>query len=370
MNKIQIEDTYFNAKDFSTNQAPIFFAKSNIRKKLYLFLKEWFSHSETLKLQTSGSTGKPKEFFVRKDQMLQSAAMTCRFFNLKKNDKALLCLSTDYIAGKMMVVRAIYSGMNLYPIEVSGHPLLDSAITFDSEAMSFDFAAMIPLQVYNSLSSTIERSRLSMIKNIIIGGGPIDRDLESALKYFPNSIYSSYGMTETLSHIGLRKINGKGANLYYKPIEGVDIKLSEDQTLIVNAPHISDHILTTNDIAEIKPDGSFRILGRIDNIINTGGIKVQIEEVEQQLLPHLRNNFAITSIPHPKLGEAIILLVESSNQANDFDEVIKKTFNTLPLYHKPKHYFIVSAIPMTNSGKKDRKSIKELALKWFSESEI
>jgi O-succinylbenzoic acid--CoA ligase len=370
MNKIQLEGTFFDAEDFISNQMPLFFTKNSIHKKLYLFLKDWFSPEETISLYTSGSTGKPKEIVVRKSHMLQSAAMTCRFFNLSRNDKALLCLSTDYIAGKMMVVRAIYSGMNLYPVEVSGHPLLSfnsTAISYDSEEISFDFAAMIPLQVYNSLSTTIERSRLSKIKNIIIGGGSIDLDLEEALKDLPNSIYSTYGMTETLSHIGLRKVNGDDASLYYTPLEGIDLKLSDNQTLVIHAPHISDDILTTNDIAEIKSDGSFKILGRIDNIINTGGIKVQIEEVEQQLLPYLRSNFAVTSIPHPKLGEAIVLLVEPFSQQNNIDEIIKEAFNTIPLYHQPKCFFTVSEIPMTDSGKKDRKAIKELALRSYYE---
>lgn len=370
MNKIQIESRIFEAEDFSSNHLPLFFKKSSVHQKLYLFLKEWFSPDETISLFTSGSTGKPKKIVVRKSQMLQSAVMTCRFFNLNKNDKALLCLSTDYIAGKMMIVRAIYSGMNLYPVEVSGHPLLDTTKSFDSTQISFDFAAMIPLQVYNSLSTTIERYRMSRIKNIIIGGGSIDSELEEALKDFPNSIYSTYGMTETLSHIGLRKINGKDASLYYKSLRGIDLKLSENQTLIINAPHISDEILITNDIAEISTDGSFRILGRIDNIINTGGIKVQIEDIEHQLAPFIKSNFAITSISHPKLGEAIVLLVESQKLQNNFDEIIKEGFNALPLYHQPKYFFTVSAIPITDSGKKDRKAIKELALRSYSENII
>ena len=367
MNKIQIEGTFFDAEDFRSYETPLFFTKSHIHQKLYLFLKDWFSPNETISLQTSGSTGKPKEIIARKKQMLQSAAMTCRFFNLKKKDKALLCLSTDYIAGKMMVVRAIYSEMNLYPVEVSGHPLLDSATTFDSEAISFDFAAMIPLQVYNSLSTATEKNRLSLIKNIIVGGGSIDSDLEEAIKELPNSIYSTYGMTETLSHIGLRRISGKDTSFYYKPLGGVNLKLSVDQTLIINAPHLADDVIITNDIAEIKSDGSFRILGRIDNIINTGGIKVQIEEVEQQLLPYLKSNFAITSVPHPKLGEAVVLLIEPFSQQNNIDEIIKEAFNTIPVYHQPKCFFTVSAIPMTDSGKKDRKTIKELALRSYYE---
>lgn len=361
MNKIQIEGEFFNAEDFSTEQIPSFFEKGAIYKQLFLFLKEWFSPNETINLHTSGSTGKPKEIVARKSQMLQSAVMTCRFFNLNKNDKALLCLSTDYIAGKMMVVRAICSGMDLYPVDVSGHPLLNTSI-------AYDFAAMVPLQVYNSLTTIEEKSRLSQIKNIIVGGGSIDHELETTLKDFHNSIYSTYGMTETLSHIGLRKISGKDASLYYKPLWGVDLKLSDNQTLIINAPHIADDIIRTNDIAEINLDGSFKILGRIDNVINTGGIKVQIEEIEQQLTPFINCNFAITSVPHPKLGEAVVLLIEPLNYQYSYDEVIKETSNIVSQYQQPKYIYNVSSIPMTHSGKKDRKAIKELALKSFNDT--
>lgn len=352
MNKIQIESTFFNAEDFISEQMPLFFTKSSIHQKLYLFIKDWFSPDDTMKLYTSGSTGKPKKIVVRKNQMLQSAAMTCQFFNLSKKDKALLCLSTDYIAGKMMVVRAIYSGMDLYPVDVSGHPLLETSV-------SFDFAAMIPLQVYNTLSTTMEKRRFSLIKNIIIGGGSVDSNLESELKDLPNSIYSTYGMTETLSHIGLRKINGNDASLYYKPLEGVELELSEDNTLIINAPHISDLVLKTNDIAEIKADGSFKIIGRIDNIINTGGIKVQIEEIEHKLAPFIKSNFAITSIPNAKLGEEVVLLVENIENLNYLNEIFRKEIELS--YQHPKRIIQVKEIPLTSSGKIDRIATKILA---------
>lgn len=363
MNKIQIEGKYFNKGDFIKDHIRTFFDESSTRKKLYLFLKEWFSPGDIVKLHTSGSTGKPKEILAHKSQMLQSAAMTCRFFKLDKNDKALLCLSTDYIAGKMMVVRAIYTGMNLYPVEVTGHPLSATSVTFD-------FAAMTPLQIYNSLSTRIEIDNLSQIKNVIVGGGSIDCDLEKRLKSFPNSIYSTYGMTETLSHIGLRKINGDDASLDYTPLWGIDLMISDNQTLIINAPHIADNIIVTNDVAEINTDGSFRIFGRIDNIINTGGIKVQIEEVEQQLNQYIKSNFAITSIPHPKLGEAVVLLIEALNHQNINGDIINEINNITPQYYKPRYIYTVRAIPMTNNGKKDRRAIKELALKSFNEDLI
>lgn len=351
MNKIKIKDTVFSSDYFSNIEIPNYYNKSPNLQKLYLFLSEWFSENKYIQLQTSGSTGIPKLITVEKSKMLQSAAMTCKFFDLKANDKALLCLSTDYIAGKMMVVRAIYSGMNLYPQDSTGHPLSEIS-------PSYDFAAMVPLQVYNSIKENDESERLSRIRNLIIGGGAIDSELEEALRDFPNSIYSTYGMTETLSHIGLRKINGEDADKYYTPLPGVNLKLSDEQTLVIDAPLIADELIVTNDIAEIRSNGTFRILGRKDNVVNTGGVKIQIEAVENQLRPYIKGSFAITSIPHPKLGEAIVLLVDENNNKDRIKEIAEKK---LPRYHQPLHIITVNAIPVTGNGKTDRATARKLA---------
>lgn len=318
--------------------------------QLSLFLEEWFSSSTSIEVQTSGSTGQPKKMTVRKTQLLQSAKMTCDFFGLKPDDKALLCLPLEYIAGKMLVVRALYAGLDLYTVEPSGHPLATTAI-------DFDFAAMIPLQVYNSLQIHEERERLAKIKYLIIGGGAIDENLEKELAGFPNAIYSTYGMTETLSHIALRKINGAEASLYYTPLPNVRLSLSDEGTLIIDAPLVADETLITNDIAELRADGSFRILGRKDNVINSGGIKVQIEEVERTLRPHINSGFAISCIPHPKLGEAVVLLIEKTENLISRENIE----NILPRYQQPLHICSVPIIPLTGNGKPDRAAIKKLA---------
>lgn len=314
------------------------------------FLADWHSSSPTLCVQTSGSTGAPKKMEVLKTRMLASARMTCEFLGLKKNDKALLCLPLQYIAGKMVVVRALFAELDLYAVNPSGHPLADTTT-------DFDFAAMIPLQVYNSLQIPKERERLSRIKHLIIGGGAIDQELEKELAGFPNAIYSTYGMTETLSHIALRRISGTKANAYYTPLPNVRVRLSAEQTLIIDAPHLAEETLTTNDIAELRDDGSFRILGRKDNVINSGGIKIQIEEIEETLKPYINGLFAITSIPHPRLGEAIVLLIEQGNEAN----IRRKTEQILPRYRRPLHICVVAEIPFTETGKPDRMAIKKLA---------
>lgn len=353
MHQINIEGITYTPADFTGERENDFAGKSPFHRQLYLFLKEWFYESPMLRLHTSGSTGTPKEIIVRKEQMLQSAKSTCDFFGLKKGDKALLCLPLDYIAGKMMVVRALYAGLDIYPVEPDGHPLARIAIPFD-------FAAMVPLQVYNALQSVTEKERLSQIKNLIIGGGAIDETLEVALKEFPNAIYSTYGMTETLSHIALRKINSSGSTPYYTPLPSVRVALSEDNRLMVDVPLVTDAPLLTNDIANLRADGSFRIIGRIDNVINSGGIKVQIEETEQILHPYITGNFAITSMPHPKLGEAMVLLIEQSVDPVSTEKAIRQI---LPRHQQPLLIHTVDAIPLTGNGKIDRAATKQLAKK-------
>lgn len=356
MNKIRIAGKIFSAKDILAAQHDVFFAQSPFHQQLLLFLREWFSPDKTISLQTSGSTGLPKQITVRKEQMVQSALMTCDFFQLKENEKAILCLPLDYIAGKMMMVRAIVGELDLWPVIPSGHPLAEAA-------MPFDFAAMVPLQVYNALQSPEEKQRLSQIRRVIIGGGAIDPQLEEALKELPNAIYSTYGMTETISHIALRKINGEDASGYYTPLPGVNLKLSEEQTLIIHAPHVANETIATNDIGEIRSDGLFRILGRKDNVINTRGIKVQAEEVEKILRPSIKGNFAITAVPHPRLGEAVVLLIEPTNNPDALKRKIEKL---LPRYQQPLHILVVEAVPQTGSGKTDRAATKKLAIKTVS----
>lgn len=340
---ITIEGYTFDSKNFKDTS--LRFTDNSFKRDLFLFLREWFSDSPYLNVKTSGSTGIPKEITVEKDRMMCSAELTCSYLGLKNGDTALLCMSLDYIAGKMFVVRALIAGLNLYPVPPSGNPLKDTDIPFD-------FAAMIPLQVYNSMQSETERERLKSIKNLIIGGGAIDDSLHDELKNFPNNVYSTYGMTETLSHIALRKLNGNDASDSYIPFTSVSLSLSEDNALIIDAPLVSGERLYTNDIAKINSDDSFRIIGRKDNVINSGGIKIQIEEVEKLLKPLINSPFAITSIPDPKFGEIVVLVVE-----NEIDEERYKT--VLPDYYIPKKTVKLDAIPLTETGKISRSLLKK-----------
>lgn len=324
-----------------------------IQRDLYNFLADWFNESPYITVHTSGSTGTPKEFTVRKEQMIQSAILTCSFLNLRKGDNALLCMPLQYIAGKMVVVRALVAGLTLILRTPSGHPLADVEV-------SLRFAAMIPLQVFNTLQVPEERERLCQTEIVIVGGGAINKELEDEIRQLPNDIYSTYGMTETLSHIALRKLNGPDASSAYTPFSSVKLCLSPEKTLVIQAPQVCDDTLVTNDLAEIHPDGTFTILGRKDNTINTGGIKVQIESIEETLRSIISVTFAITAIPHPGLGEAIVLLVEKTT---DTDSLPDRIASLLPKYQQPKYIRQVDAIPLTGSGKTDRKACRQLAAK-------
>lgn len=315
------------------------------------FKNEWNDASDRLLVHTSGSTGKPKPFWALKEKMANSARLTCDFLSLKSGDTALLCMPMKYIAGKMVVVRSMVRNLRLVAVEPCGHPLADVA-------EHIVFAAMTPMQVYNTLQVDVERRRLMDIDNLIIGGGSVDPELMNELVSFPNKVYSTYGMTETLSHIAMRRLNGPDASLWYCPMRDVSVSLGDEGTLVIDAPLVSEGVLVTNDIAEIREDGCFRIQGRRDNTINTGGIKVQIEEVEAFLSSHIKGDFAITSMPDKKFGEIIVLLV-SAMSVDDAADVCRMT---LPHYWMPKLVKRVDSIPHTGTGKIDRATCKAMLL--------
>lgn len=319
---------------------------------LNTFLAEWNNDSPTVMLHTSGSTGKPKTMMVEKARMMESAKCTCNFLHLKKGDTALLCLSPDYIAGKMMVVRALVAGLELIERKPCGHPLIGIR-------QHIDFAAMVPLQVYNSLQTEEECEQFSSIGNVIIGGGAISDELEQQLQTLKGHIWSTYGMTETLSHIAMRAVNGLNRSEYYKPLDGIAVDTNEQNQLVIHAPKICPETIVTNDIVEMNGHGEFKIIGRKDNVICTGGIKVQIEEVEAFLSPYIIGDFAISSVKDTKFGEAVILVVEKKNP--DFNTFIQN----MPPYWKPKYIFEMTHIPMTQTGKKARAEIKQTAESLF-----
>ena len=331
------------------------------------FFSEWNNDSDRVLVHTSGSTGKPKPMMVEKKRMLNSARITCDFLGLKPGDSALLCMSLDYIAGKMVVVRSIERHLHLISVSPSGHPLKDVN-------KEITFAAMVPMLVYNTLQVPEERERLTHIRHLIIGGGAIDASLEKELQSLPGNIaiWSTYGMTETLSHIALRRINGAEASEWYQPFDSVKISQTEEGCLVIDAPQVCAETLVTNDIVEIESyiynkveKLRFRIKGRKDNVVCSGGIKIQIEEVEALLKPHLEKPFMIAKKKDEKFGEIAVLLTEDENLkkveatirrllSGKSDDSNKSSESKSHKYWIPREYRYVEHLPLTETGKPKR----------------
>lgn len=315
------------------------------------FINQWQSPSPTQLVHTSGSTGKPKPMLVEKRRMVASARITCQFLGLKRGDTALLCMPLDYIAGKMVVVRAIVWGLKLIDIPPCGHPLKQ----IDTPPV---FAAMVPMQVFNSMQDASERQKLWQIKHLIIGGGAINDDMAAELRQHPNAVWSTYGMTETLSHIALRRLSGPQASEWYEPFDGVNVSTNADGCLVIDAPTVCAQPLTTNDIAEIATDGRrFRIRGRKDNVICSGGIKLQIEEMEAKLRPYINIPFLISKRSDPKFGETVVMIAET-NDIESLKTICKERLNK---YEQPHKYIAVDSIPTTETGKPARAKAMEIA---------
>ena len=322
---------------------------SGLRADLAAFLAECWNDQPTVALQTSGSTGKPKIMQATKAAMAASAMATCRAFDLQAGASALLCLPLQYIAGKMMVVRALAGGLNLITTDPSSTPL--TKLTG-----SIDFAPMVPMQVATTLALPDGAEQLARVRTLLLGGGFVDPALEDQLQTLPCRVFTSYGMTETLSHIALRAANGPQRSNWYMPLPGVSLSLSQAGTLQITAPYLHIHHLETNDLAEIGADASFRILGRVDAVINSGGIKIQAEELERTLHRLTGLQVLALPLPHPVLGQCVALLWEGSAAA---ESALHAACDTLPKYHRP-HLLKRVILPRTVSGKIARSQAREL----------
>lgn len=323
----------------------------NFRGEMADFTQHWLDASPTMSVHTSGSTGTPKPMQVEKVRMWASAMKTIEALGLQAGNTALLCMPLRYIAGQMMLVRS-FAG-RLQPVSVA--PTSRPYATLHEAP---DFAALTPMQVYETLKHPHERSLLRRTLCLIIGGGAVSPELENALKSFPNPVWSTYGMTETLSHIALRRLNGPEASDSYRPLPGVEISLSDEGTLVVYAPDVNPEHLKTNDLAEILPDGTFRILGRRDNVICSGGVKLQIERMEARLAS-LGVSCQITAVPDARLGEAATLLyVADSDMSAELEAHCRALLDS---YEVPRHYFRVAALPLTATGKPARAEARRIA---------
>lgn len=331
---INLEEMYYVAYSFIKEGEPF-------EQHVGNFLLDWFDEKSYIELSTSGTTGTPKIIKIEKQAMLDSALATGDFFGLKPGDTMLHCLPTNYVAGKMMFVRSFILGLDMKFVEPSSDPLKN----LDEE---FDFCAMVPLQAKNSL----EKLKARKIKKLIIGGVKVHKALEKELVKLPMDIYETYGMTETITHIAAKKIGEKA----FTVLPNVKIYTDERKCLVIKAKNISKNEIVTNDIVKLVSDKQFTWEGRYDNIINSGGVKLMPETIEDKLSTLIPRRYFVSGEADETLGEKVVLYVEGDSLPIE-DEV----FAVLDKFEKPKDIVFIPKFAETVTGKIMRKeSLKSI----------
>jgi len=308
-----------------------------LEQEVEAFRRKWRSSTESITAFTSGSTGDPKPIRLRKQYMRASAEATIHYLDLQPGHRALLALSPRYIAGMMMLVRAEVGGLELHLSPPAAQPI--------PPAETFDLAALVPYQAAHS------RLQLSQIKNLLIGGGPLSASLEHDLRKHPGAVYHTYGMTETITHVALRQINRPEGAHYFTAMPGVQFKVDSRQCLIIDAPLLGVKELRTHDVVEWLSPERFRWLGRIDHVVNSGGLKLFPERLEQEL-GVLSRPYFFAGIPHPQLGQQLILVAEAPSQAGrELAREVRLATASWPAFHRPKQIWHASGFSYTTSGK-------------------
>ncbi|MGE5355722.1 MAG: AMP-binding protein [Deltaproteobacteria bacterium] len=315
---------------------------SGIDDEIINFIELWISDIDHIEQRTSGTTGEPKIIKIHKDIMVFSAKNTGKFLHLKPNDRALLCLPVDFIAGKMMIVRALVLGLDLDYQKPVGTIKL---------AEKIEFCAMTPFQLLNS----IENGTLNKIKKLIVGGAPVSEALLEKLQQFTTSVYETYGMTETASHIALKKLNGPDRTDHFMLMDGIDIKTNHESQLIITSKGLKIKNLLTNDIVRISGRDLFKWIGRKDNVINSGGIKLYPELIESKLKSEFPNDFFIFGLLNDRFGQSPAIVIEGVTDI-DLEALFKRK---LEKYEIPVKVFNINNFVRTVSGKINRNATIE-----------
>jgi O-succinylbenzoic acid--CoA ligase len=319
-------------------------------KSIGYFLSDWLDDKSSVEVRTSGSTGKPKKILLQKRHMVNSAFATGSYFDLEPTNTALLCLSVDFIAGKMMLVRALVLGLALDYVEPSTTPLTQVQ-------KNFDFSAMVPLQLENSLND------IEAIKKLLVGGAPLSTELKNKVQHKFTKIYETYGMTETITHVAIKGVNGvvesaSAANRhsrgYFNAMPNVTFLQDERQCLVIKAPKVSDDPVVTNDIVNLISETQFEWLSRYDNVINSGGVKLFPEQIEAKLASVLTNRFFVAAVPDKKFGQKLILVVEGDLKAEKLFDRLRQEAG-LERFEVPKNMYILPKFIETDTGKILRK---------------
>ena len=349
---MKVESTFhtdfkLQGKSFESSKELIDFSRS-ITPEIYSFLNEWFHTKKVFDVKTSGSTGPPKVIELQKKHMIQSALATGEFFELFNGTKALLCMNPTYIAGKMMLVRALVLGWHLDIVSPAANPLKNC----DKQ---YDFAAMVPLQLHQSLEDIYK------VKKLIVGGGAISQELASKIQHIETEVFATYGMTETITHVAIKKLNQFRSNdealaAHYTVMPNISISLDERNCLVIDAPGIANEKVITNDLVELVSETEFIWHGRYDSIINSGGIKLIPEYIEEKLSGVISNRFFVAGVPDTVLGEKMILVVENKPE-NISSENLRKEIKKLKFMSKfeiPKEIFVLKSFVETPTKKINR----------------
>ncbi|MCS6821128.1 MAG: AMP-binding protein [Microscillaceae bacterium] len=361
-----------------SNHKLIVWQNNPLHAHVLQFCKQWLTGQETFTLQTSGSTGKPKTIHLTRQQMQASAKLTQTALGLQQGMKCLVCLHTHYIAGMMMLVRALEIGMDIYFVPPSANPL---EVLHKTQITHLDFASFVPLQLQTILQPSPQGqyyvNLLNQMQVILVGGAAVSAKLTQALQNLQVPVYQSYSMTETVSHIALQLLNTPQKQPYFQTLPNINIAQDERNCLIIEGEVTNYQKIITNDIVQLLDKDKFIFLGRADNIVNSGGIKIQLETIEQtieQIWQHLNyeNRFFAFPLPDELLGQRIVLFVESTPlQTIDYEQ-IKKLFPTYfaQKYAIPKQIFVLERFIETPTQKIDKKRTVETYLQTNSHKAI
>jgi len=357
--KPMLHGAYIN-DDFITTEAMPSFCRQHLSKgklplweqKIFSFILDFLDSSDSIIQQSSGTTGVPKKIKIPKKTMIHSAMITAGKFELRQGQSALLCLPVDYIAGKMMIVRTLVSGMKLLWIE-------PSALPEGAADKKVDFCAMVPLQVFNLLQKGYP---FTNIKTLIVGGSALSAELEKRLQALPCRIFATFGMAETCSHIALRRINGPYAKPWFSALPGVKISTNNRNCLVIRAPFLTKPVVT-NDVAVITGKNKFLWKGRIDNIINSGGIKINPESLEKMICDILGHELYLVGIPDEKLGQKLVMVTSRHYSGEEKASALARLQHKLPVYHVPSEIITLTAFPRNRSLKIDRKVLSGQVMK-------
>lgn len=325
-------------------------------KHVWQFISWWADDSiQQIEVHTSGSTGTPKAITHTKQAMLASAEATCATLQIRQGCEALLCLPANKIGGMMMIVRSIYNRMDLHCIQPDTKPI--DALPDDNEIY---FAALTPMQIKYVKDDYNTYRKMERINTIILGGETPSPKLIDYMRHATNNIYATFGMTETISHIALKKVNGIKPDEHYTTLQGISIATDDRSCLVIDAPALNVHQLHTNDIVNLASPTQFDWLGRYDNVINTGGIKIYPESIEQKLMQLIKVPFFIAGIPDDATGQKPVIVLETDNLSKSDYEELNCFFKQLSKYERPRDIISVRNFVRTGNGKVDRN--KTLAL--------